>query len=706
MGPAMAPARHAAAAGLALCVLLAGLAPSAAGADPTLKERFAAPVPTANVTVNVSVVLAGLNLSASEKAAVIDNVNSTWWPSVSSVSLPLGVNDSVRVRFVDASGAFVEALGAALRGSFGNDTLSRVVGNYVGLFENVSPYFASWGPSTPVAHADASETAAWLAASSSSFPEVAPVAGEARLFFLNPYTVEGPYYYKVASREVDRGVNFTYETANAWGDGDGLFFQDLRAAPSHLGEGSGQGRPANFAGAPPLWSYGSSASERARLARDLAGYVDASVRILLAPSFGVTPFVPSSFTLNVTLFDGTAAQSAFDAGGVGAAHGIRRPLDILDTARAAAALGALLPLSPVEVRLTVANRSTDPEVAASLDARAVAAGGLRVVDPFGVNQDLKGRFAVPTLPIEPGEEVTVPALLAVFDGSSWVDAENVRGVTLQRSDGRAASVIISAGLDQLETLGFTETLIHEGGHALGLGHPHEVGWLAPNGTAFLETTWLRTSSSTPMTYLPNYVDSSFDSFDRQALHFGAAAATLGEAFQLRQAAFDRFDRLGYSLATVPAAALSHNGAFEAAANETLAVLARGPAFGAGPSGALEAAALSAKRAFEEAREISVLSLVSAPCCGPRRPGFLPGAEAPAVALGLAAAALLARAQPAAQRRRGTSSKAEYRALSRIGEGRNCRTADSTCSDSAERAASSLPRASSQAPSSADSTRLR
>lgn len=693
------------AAAFALAVALSALGAPASGADPPLKALFAAPLPTVNVSLNVTVVLAGINLTGAEKSDVLSQVNSTWWPSITAVSLPLGVNDSVHVRFVEASAAFVEALGGALGASFANDSLSRLVGNYVGLSENVSPYVPAWSPSTPVLHADADATAAWLAGAASAFPEVDPRGGEARLFFLNPYTVEGPYFYSVPSRETDRGTDFLYETANAWGNGAGLFFQDLRALPSHLGESSQQGRPANFAGAPPLWSYGSAPSERARLARDLAGYIDTSVRILFAPSFGVTPFVASTFTLEVTLFDATAAQTLFSPAGVGAAHGVRVPLDVLNSSRAAAALQALLPYSSVSVHATVANRSTDGQVAASLDARTSTHSGAHLVDPFGVNLDLKARFAVPTLPVEPGENVSVAALVVVFDGTSWVDAESVRGVTLQRSDGRASCIVITAGLDQLETLGFTETLIHEGGHALGLGHPHEVGWLAPNGTAFLETNWLRTSSSTPMTYLPNYFDASFDSFDRQALHFGAAAATLGEAFQLRQAAFERFDHLGYTLSTVPASALTHNRAFEAAANETLAALSGGPAFGVDePAGALEGAVLSARRAFEEARQISVLAVASGPCCGPRRPTVLPGAEAAAVALGLAAAGLMARAGAGHQRRSGTSSNDEYRVLIRIGVGRRDETAASTSPDSAARAASTLERAASAARSSADSTR--
>jgi len=632
---------------LVLPTLLAG-GPAAAG---PLADGHAVPVPVVALDLEVALVFSGFALTAPEKAALEDAIGNTWVPFVVPTGFPIGVEYDVALRFIDTSSAFDGALAGAITASFANDTLGRVVGNYPGLFENLTAAFPSVQQGTPVPHADADEVLAWLAASDAAFPEVAAGADEARFFFLNPAGVDAPYYYRVHSQDRDTGENFTFETANAWGGDALVFFQDLRAAPNHLGEGTTDGRPANFAGQPPLWSYGNSAGERARLIADLAHYVNTSVRVLAAPSYAVTPFYPASLTLDVTLFDGTSTQDAFTPGGAGAAHGFSAAADILDTAAVRAALSDLLQVAPVAANLRVSNRTTDPDIGSSVTAHLSAGpGGAVLLDPFAVNDDLKARFAVPDHPVLPGEDVTVPALVVVLDEEAYIQSPGTRGATLQRSDGRAAAVIIAGGLDQLEGRGFTDTLIHEAGHALGLGHPHELALPSAGGPADVFVDWLRDLSSTPMTYLPNYVDYTFDSFDRRAVESGMAATTLAAAYIARQEAYSALDNRAYSNTTLPesfATAESLFGAFAAAA---AASMAAGEFFvPAGVSSAPAGAVISAKRAYDQAKDMLIDAVLLPRCCGDGdAPRFLPGAGA---ALGLAAVAAAAGAASRALMRR-------------------------------------------------------
>jgi hypothetical protein len=611
-----------------------------AGAQAPLSVLYGAPTPTLTADLNVTAVFAGIVLSPAERASLLGQVNATWSPAVTSLREPLGANFTVRVRTVDASEGFLAAYAQFLNISFANDTLTRQVQDYIGLFANVSPYMPAWHANTPVRHADGAQAAQWLASAQDDFPEVGAPPGEARLFFLNVEAEAQPYYYAVASRDLDRSADFLYETANAWADGDGVFFQDLRAAPGHLGESSGVGRPANFAGMAPAWSYGASAQERARLVSDLAHYIDRSVKAIVAPSFGVTPFDASSVTLDVTLFDATGAQTLFQAGGAGASRGINRTQDLLNETLVDGGLHALAPYTVFQMGTATANRTSDPQVASALARSEAFQGSAIVLDPFALSGELKARWNVPSVPVVPGEALRVPVFIAVYDGEAWVDSVNVRGVTLQRSDGRAAAIVIAAGLPQLDTRGFSETLVHEGGHSLGLGHPHEVSSLAPNGTVVTEVDWLRSSTSTPMTYLPVYVDYSFDSFDRHSLWVGVAAATLGEAYALRQKAFERFDLLGYGEGSLPPAVGDEEAVFENYSKETGNLLKRGILYiEAAPPYTDGGAIVMSKRAYDEARGMMDASLAAPRCCGGDiAPRFLPGPEAAVAALAIAVAA--------------------------------------------------------------------
>ncbi len=631
---------------LAVIAALAILCASGVGpaqGQTSLAARYGAPTPTVAAELNVTAVFAGIVLNASERASLVGQVNTTWSPAVTSLRAPLGVNFTVRLRLVDASDGFRGAYAQFLNDSFANDTHTRQLQDYIGLLDNVSPYMPAWHADTLVRHADGAAAAGWLASAQGDFPEVAAPEAEARLFFLNVEEVPGPYYYAVASKDLDRNADFFYETANAWADGGGVFFQDLRAAPGHLGESSRVGRPADFAGMPPAWSYGASPQERARLVADLALYIDRFVKALVAPSFGVTPFDALSITLNVTVFDATSAQTLFKAGGAGAERGINRTQDVLNETLVAAGLSALAPYTAFAVRVSSANRTSDPQMAAAVQHSEAIQGPAVVLDPFALNSELKARWSVPPVPVVPGEGLTLPVLMAVYDSEAWVDSVNVRGVTLQRSDGRAAAIVIVAGLAQLDQRGFSETLVHEGGHSLGLGHPHEVSTLAPNGTIVTEVDWLRSSTSTPMTYLPVYVDYSFDSFDRHSLWVGVAAATLGEAYALRHAAFQRFDLLGYAEGNLPPGVGDAEAIFENFSRETGNLLKRGILYiEADPPYTDGGAIVMAKRAYDEARGVMDAALAAPRCCGGGgSPRFLPGPEVTlaALAIGVAAGAV-------------------------------------------------------------------
>jgi hypothetical protein len=633
------PRRAALSSFVALVTVAAAMAPPGQAADDRpLTQVFAPPFPVVNATLNLTVVLAGLNLSPAEKGAIPQHVNRTWMPVISSLGVPLGVNYTVNLRIVEAPANFTAAYAEALQNSFGFFDLGRVVGNYIGLWQNLSAAFPAYTNMTPVRHADAEGAAYWLGRANLDFPEVAAPAGEARLYFLNPTQVQEPYYYAVNSSDPDRGTRFVYETLNAWGDGDGVFFQDLRANPSQLGTGSAQGTPADFAGQPPIWSYGTSPGERARLVADLGRYIDHSIRILIAPSFVVTPFYPISVSYNVTLFDATAAQSLFAPGGVGRSRGINGSTDLLQPSVVEGAVHNLIPFAPVVVRVHQANASTDPDASASLTQHTRTVGNAKVVDPFAVNEDLRARWNVPPLPIAAGDAVVIPVLIVVFDADAWVDSVNVRGATLQRSDGRAAAIVIAAGLSQLETRGFSEPLVHEAGHSLGLGHPHELESMAPNGTVVTEVDWLRSSSSTPMTYLPAYVDYSFDSFDRHALWYGIAAATLAGAFEVRRNAFDRLEGRGYNLSTLARPVLDNETLFETYAQTTRSLLAQGLLYlDAVPPYSSGGAIVMSKRAFDEAKLMLLLAYSQPFCCSGNGRPFLPALGAVDVAAAFGAA---------------------------------------------------------------------
>ena len=558
-----------------LALLLSPAGPALAQDDRPLNEIYAIPYPVVTLDLPVLVVLSGLHMTSEEIGALNDGVNKSWAPFITALAAPLGVRYNITLEIRETSAEFEEAYAEQLNASFANDTLGRVVGNYIGLFDNLTTYFPGYQETTPVPHADAELMTAWLANADTQFPETASSSAVARLFFFNPERISAPYYYAVDSTDVDTNTPFVYETINAWGGDDGVYFQDLRANPTHLGEGASSGHPANFQGQPPYWSYGSTAGERSRLIADLVYYIEFSIRILAAPSYAVTPYYPASFTLDVTLFDQTRSQSLFAPGGVGEAHGLNAISDVLDGAAARGSLRDLFEMAPITVNITFANRTSAPDIASALDSEVTAAPPGRILDPFGVNDALKSRWGVPAVPIQPGDHVVVPALLAVFDDETWVDQLNTRGATLQRNDGRAASIIIAADLEQLEERGLTETLVHEGGHALGLGHPHEMGYVTPAGQAAYSVDWLRDLSSTPMTYLPNYVDYTFDSFDKHAVLSGSAIGTLSAAYVVRQQAFDFLNVRHYNESTLPASIRTKEAELEAHAARAIANMSAG-----------------------------------------------------------------------------------------------------------------------------------
>jgi hypothetical protein len=558
-------------------------------------------------------------------------------------ALPIGIEYTVKVRFIETSPAFDAALATALADSFGNDTLGRFVGNYPGLLENLTAAFPSVQQSTPVPHADADEVLAWLAAADGAFPEVTAGPDETRLFFLNPTAVAAPYYYKLDSQDLDSGVDLTFETANAWGGLDGIFFQDLRAAPNHLGEGSVDARPANFLGQPPIWSYGPSAGERARFLADLAYYVNMSVRILAAPSYAVTPYYPASLHINATLFDATSSQDLFSPGGAGAAFGLNASDDVLQPDAVRTAVSGLMRAAPVTVSLRLANRADDPVVSAAIDHNiAIGAGGGLVLDPFGLNNELKAHFGVPNQPVLPGDHVVLPALVVVTDGDCFVQAAGTRGATLQRSDGRAASILIAAGLSQVSVRGLTDTLIHEAGHALGLGHPHELAIPGAGSHHDLVVDWLRDLTSTPMTYLPSYADHTFDSFDLRAVESGMAAVTLGAAYIARKEAYAALDSRGYTDATLPPSFATAESLFQSFAASAVAAMAAGNFYEPeGVTAGASGAAVSAKRAYDQAKDMLIDAVLLPRCCPSDQPSPLPGPGADLVVAAVAVAVLAA-----------------------------------------------------------------
>lgn len=640
---------------LAAMVLMLGpplLAAGPAAAGP-LADGHGVPVPVAALDLHVAVVFAGFSLAGAEEQALADLVAGDWAPFVVPTGLPIGIQYTLDMRFVHASGAFDAALADTLNASFAVDDLGRVVGNYPGLIDNLSAAFPGVQESTPLPHADADVVMDFLARAGADHPEVAAGQDEVRLFFLNPADVDVPYYYRADSVDADTQLSLTFETANAWGGKDGVFFQDLRAAPNHVGEGTADARPANFAGQPPLWSYGASAPERARLAADLAHYINTSVRVLAAPSYAVTPFYPSSYTLNVTLFDATSSQDLFEPGGAGAPFGVNETAHLLDPAAVRAAVADLFPLAPITVNLHTADRSSEPTIGSAVSANLdLGPSGAVLVDPFGLNTDLKATFAVPSQPVLPGEAVTLPALLVVFDGEAYVQGPGTRGATLQRSDGRAASIIIAAGLPQVADRGLTDTLIHESGHSLGLGHPHELPLPdgSPGGAVFVD--WLRDLSSTPMSYLPSYVDYTFDSFDKRAVTSGAAAVTLAAAYIARQQAYDALDTRGYSNATLPSSISQAELLFASFAGEALADMQAGDFYTPpGISAAASGAAVSAKRAYEQAKDMLVDAILLPRCCadGSGRQGA-PGPDAGMAVVALAGAAAAAVAARTRSRR--------------------------------------------------------
>lgn len=633
---------------LALALMALVLGPPLAGAGPAaagpLADAHDVPVPVAALDLRVAVVLAGFALTAPEQDALRSSVGDTWAPFVAPTQLPVGIEYTVDLRFAQGSGAFDAALADTINSSLADDDLGRFVGNYPGLIDNLSAAFPSIQQSTPLPHADADQVLSFLAGAGDTYPEVAGGTDEVRLFFLNPTGVEVPYYYRIDSRDTDRGLNLTFETANAWGGVDGIFFQDLRAAPNHIGEGTVDGRPANFAGQPPLWSYGDTASERARLVGDLAYYINTSIRILAAPSYAVTPFYPDTYALNVTLFDATASQDLFQPGGVGAPFGVNSTQDVLDPDQVRAAVSDLFPLSPVTVDVRVSDRTVDPAIGTAVTANTdLGPSGVLLLDPFGLNTDLKETFGVPNQPILPGDSVSLPALVVILDDESYVQSVGTRGATLQRSDGRAASIIIAVGVEQAAQRGLTDTVIHEAGHSLGLGHPHEMPVPGGTGGATVYVDWLRDLTSTPMTYLPSYVDYSFDSFDKRAVASGVAATTLAAAYLARKEAWSALDSRGYSNTTVAASFQEEEALFQTFAAQSAASMAAGDFFTpAGVTSAASGAAVSAKRAYDQAKDMLVQAVLTARCCdtGQDRP-FLPGPGAGMAVGALAAVALTA-----------------------------------------------------------------
>jgi len=316
-----------------------------------------------------------------------------------------------------------------------------------------------------------------------------------------------PHYYSVEYVDEDLGYRIrNRQFMTAWGGHYRMWFFDVSAGPSF-----------NTPKDPPLQvvltalkidlntQYG-----RIWLTQYLADYLWEAVWNFAVPQFVHEPIYSKRYRFTINVFDNRTDLERTSV-----------PVDkTLNASRIKSSFKELLPYSEIEVSIKMQNYSSDPNLARVIkESFKMIDVGTGYVDVRPVYRYLQlniGKYVPRILRNE--EEVTIPVFCFVFSKQhiAYTSKWEVRGskASLQGIALDDMAIISLTQYYELERgaivkppqgtkgIGFSQTVIHESGHMLGLMHPFQFGQVGD----FVDS---------PMSYFAHSYD--FSQFDKDAL---------------------------------------------------------------------------------------------------------------------------------------------------------------------------------------------
>ena len=335
---------------------------------------------------------------------------------------------------------------------FSPDSLTRSFANYLRSIEERekrnNPFLDK---DTANYFYDANSVEGWLYSNRGSYGDL-PQDGYAAIV-ANLKDLPTPHYYRVRYRDIDLGGEFGASNRNYWMVGWGghhrFYYIDMSAGPH---EGSYQHQP--------LWrfSLGGTAYDAIWLTTYLSQVIEEIVWNLFAPEALYTPPLSDRYQIVIFVLDDDTEVDLARTLNEGA---VRRAFE------------ELVPYAAWEIKTTFASLRRYPELRQvfqnSFDAedKAYALQSVRSYIEGHLSEFIRGSPGIVVLP-------AFAFVLSQNRGMGPLEKWKVRPIAGQ-APGKAIYAFLSVTTTKSDGIGFTQTIIHELGHLMGLRHPHQYG---------------------------------------------------------------------------------------------------------------------------------------------------------------------------------------------------------------------------------------
>jgi hypothetical protein len=315
-----------------------------------------------------------------------------------------------------------------------------------------------------------------------------------------------PHYYNITYSDLDSWAVLSRQWMLGWGGHHRFWFLDVSAGtwpnpanPSYSGFGFN-----------PIWnllnSYPEIGNFRSNkginfLTEYTSDFISGMISDLFTPDFIYPPRISDNYEIIIYAFDNCTGY-------------LNATKPLIDTGKILTAFRKLVPYATwtVTVRYVHFNATVDPEPYESLKAviRSAEFASTSSVDLVPVWKYFEANMGAYVTPIT--GRVTIPVFVFQLK-SNWYFSYEGKGIVKPRpwdpptvdAGGQLwgislySMVLIGHDVSDAQSgFGFTETIIHETGHQMGLMHPHQYDWL-------------QDFSATAMSYYTyEYVFSQFD----------------------------------------------------------------------------------------------------------------------------------------------------------------------------------------------------
>jgi len=331
-----------------------------------------------------------------------------------------------------------------------------------------------------------------------NLPELPSFDFQSYKAFLSDFRTSPPdgtaHYYSVSYKDQDLGYRLRFrDFMTAWGNIHRFWFADLSAGPSFWSDY--EDLPLQVALEDNKIDINTSFG-RTWFTEYLSDYIWQATWNFVTPDLIYAPMYSQKYVFDVQIFDGRTAQE-------------KGQVDIKSTVNAQTIKNAfedLTPYSQIEVNLSIEDLTKYPHL------RQIISDNYKYTDSFtfGINAQPLEYGIVDARPIykylqdnfqkfEPnfrrdGIEYHVPVFAFAFSENTlftftykWIIADAETSVKSLLGVALGDLALVSLSQNQFERgnyvsplqpnkgYGFTETIIHEAGHMLGLAHPHEFG---------------------------------------------------------------------------------------------------------------------------------------------------------------------------------------------------------------------------------------